>query len=204
MTACREPGRFRRRAQLTPNDSLTLLALARQGDVGALDRLIARYRPRLVFWAHGRLPRSARDLSDTDDLVQDTLIRTIDNLDTFVPETEGSFVAYLRRALWNRIRDELRRARTRPSRVPTEGSLLLDDNASPLETLISAEKVARYETALAALDPPLAEAIIARFELRHSFAELAGMLNKPSPDAAREYVERAVVALSRQLQHDRR
>lgn len=182
------------------DDSLTLLALARDGDATALDLLVARYRPRLAWWARGRLPRSARDISDTDDLVQDTLIAMTHNLHSFVPESEGSLLAYLRQALWNRIRDELRRAQFRPARVPVDGERMTAGLASPLEVLIDAERLARYETALQALDPPHREAIVARFELQYSFAEIAGLLRKSSPDAARKYVGRAVAALSRQLQ----
>ena len=37
--------------------SLTLLSRAQEGDRGALETLIARYRPRLQRWASGRLPR---------------------------------------------------------------------------------------------------------------------------------------------------
>ena len=49
-----------------------------------------RYLPRLSRWASGRLPRWARDLSDTDDLVQDTLIRSVANLGHFEARGEGA------------------------------------------------------------------------------------------------------------------
>ena len=54
-----------------PESSVELLERARAGDSDALDRLLGRYLPRLRRWASGRLPRRARDLSDTDDLVQE-------------------------------------------------------------------------------------------------------------------------------------
>src|SRR5207249_7571997 len=38
----------------------TLLARVRKGDVAARDRILARYRPALHRWAHGRLPSRAR------------------------------------------------------------------------------------------------------------------------------------------------
>ena len=180
-------------------DSLTLLALAREGDVNALNQLITRYRPRLSRWAHGRLPGYARDLSDTDDLVQETLLKTITNLSTFVPQTEGSLLAYLRQAVSNRIRDQIRRARVRPTVAALEENVS-DGLTSPLESLIETERLVRYEAALQALEAPLREAIIARFEMGYSFAEVAGLLGKSSPDAARKYVKRALTTLSRQLQ----
>jgi len=55
----------------------SLLEKIRHGDSQARERLIARYRPLLLRWAHRRLPDYARQLCDTDDLVQDTLIRIV-------------------------------------------------------------------------------------------------------------------------------
>ena len=54
--------------------SLALLERARAGDRQALETLTARYLPRLRRWASGRLPRWARDLADTEDLVQETVL----------------------------------------------------------------------------------------------------------------------------------
>ena len=88
-----------------PESSIELLERARAGDSDALDRLLGRYLPRLRRWASGRLPRGARDLSDTDDLVQDTVFRTLRHIDGFHPQREGALQAYLRQAIMNRIRE---------------------------------------------------------------------------------------------------
>ena len=73
------PNHARRPARPDPPDdahsSLCLLQQAQAGDQDALNRLVARYLPRLKRWAAGRLPVWARDLSDTQDLVQETLVR---------------------------------------------------------------------------------------------------------------------------------
>ena len=60
--------------------SVELVVRARGGDRQALDRLFERYLPLLRRWAAGRLPRWARDLVDTDDMIQDTLMRTFRNV----------------------------------------------------------------------------------------------------------------------------
>src|SRR6185436_19368854 len=52
-----------------------LLEGIRGGDASATARLVKRYLPILRRWAHGRLPGKARDLADTDDLVQVALMR---------------------------------------------------------------------------------------------------------------------------------
>src|SRR5688572_8742482 len=124
-----------------------LLDRVHRGDRDALDTLLARYGPDLQRFAHRRLPQWARDLCDTPDLVQDTLVQTFNKLDRFEDRGEGALFAYLRQAVMNRIRDELRRAARAPSRVPFPDHAI-DDSPSPLERAIGREAVERYESAL--------------------------------------------------------
>jgi len=183
-----------------PESSFELLERARAGDAVALDRLLSRYLPPLQRWASGRLPRWARDLSDTGDLVQLTLLQTLRNIGTFRPEREGALQAYLRQAVMNRIRDEIRRARRRPA--PEElGENIPSTMASPIDQAIGQEMVERYEAALAELRDEEREAIIARVELGQSWEEVAAMLGKPSPDAARVATQRALVRLATRMNH---
>jgi hypothetical protein len=62
-----------------------LIERVREGDREALKRRVARHVAPLRRWVSGRLPRWARDLADTDDLVQDTLLRTFKNIAAFEP-----------------------------------------------------------------------------------------------------------------------
>ena len=178
--------------------SLVLLQRIRTGDTAALNQLMDRYLPRLSRWATGRLPRWARDVSDTDDLVQDTLARSIANLGHFDPQGEGALQAYLRSAVMNRIRDEVRRKRRRPTPGPLE-STREDDGQSPLELAIGKEVLAKYDRALERLDAPAREAVIARVELGCSYAEIAESTGKPNADAARMAVSRALVRLAQEM-----
>lgn len=173
----------------------SLLTRARAGDSRALDDLFARYGPILRRWASGRLPRWARDLSDTPDLVQETLIQTFKKIDGFEHRGEGAFQAYLRQALMNRVRDELRRAKRRPDELNLDHSLP-DGGVSPLEAAIGAEAVERYERALDALREEERELVVARVELGMTYSEVAAACGKPSPDAARMAVGRALVRLA--------
>jgi RNA polymerase sigma-70 factor (ECF subfamily) len=103
-------------------------------------------------WASGRLPRWTRDLAETDDLVQDSLLQTFRRLDAINVEHEGALQAYLRQAVRNRIRDHFRRAGRRPAITAIETDHPAVD-ASPLEAAIGIEALERYERALAALRP---------------------------------------------------
>lgn len=184
--------------RLEAESSLQLLQRARVGDREALERLIARYLPRLQRWATGRLPRWARDLADTQDLVQETVIRTFSRIEAFNPEGEGALQAYLRQALLNRIRDEFRRARRHPP-AGELGDEHVDPAASPLEEAIGQEALERYETALSRLRPEDREAIVARVEMGCRLEEVALTLGKPTANAARVAVDRALVRLAQEM-----
>lgn len=179
--------------------SFDLLERIRTGDQTALEALLGRHLPPLRRWASGRLPKWARDLSDTDDLVQETVIHSVKNLQTFETRREGALQAYLRQAVMNRIRNEFRRAKRHPA--PSE----LDERqpdaaaASPLEEAIGREALERYETALSALRDEDREVIVARIELGYSFEAVAAALEKPSADAARVALNRALVRLAEQM-----
>src|SRR5262245_59115052 len=97
-------------AEQSSESSVALLERAQAGDKSALDALLARYGPRLRRWAHRRLPVSTRDLSDTDDLVQDTLIKALRHVEGFKATGDAGFQSYLRAAVANAIRDEFRKA----------------------------------------------------------------------------------------------
>jgi RNA polymerase sigma factor (sigma-70 family) len=178
-----------------------LVERAKAGDSDALNHLFARYLPSLRRWASGRLPRWTRDLMDTDDLVQETVVRAVKRIDRFESRHEGALQAYLRQAVVNRIRDEVRRARRSPA--PD----LLDDNAadpgaSPLEEAIGAEAMDRYEAALERLRPEEREAIVTRVELDGSYQDVARALGKPSADAARMAVTRALLRLAQEMSRE--
>lgn len=179
--------------------TLELLERARQGDEAALNEMFARAAPPLRRWARGRLPRWARDVADTDDLVQETLVATLRQIDVFEYRTDAALQAYLRQAVLNRIRNEIRRFRRHPARAPLDSGQP-DEERSPLEALIGQQTVEHYESALAALDTADREAIIGRVELGMSYQELAAAMGKPSPDAARMAVGRALLKLARRLE----
>lgn len=180
------------------HSSLTLLERARAGDREALESLIARYLPRLQRWASGRLPRWARDMAETQDLVQEALFQTFKRIERFEPRGEGALYAYLRQAILNRIREELRRAKRRPARSELD-SAAEDDARSPLAAAIGQEAIDRYERALAQLRPDDRELVVARIELGYTNREIAELLDKPTPNAARMATERAVVRLAKEM-----
>jgi RNA polymerase sigma factor (sigma-70 family) len=181
-----------------PNSTMQLLARFRAGDQEALERLFERYLPVLVRWTSGRLPRWARDISDTHDLVQEATLQTFKNMEGFEHRGEGALQAYLRQAVMNRIRDQFRKLARSPSStgLPPE---LPDEGTTPFEAVVGAELLDAYDAALDRLDASDREAIIARIELGLTYAELAEVTGKPTPDAARMAVARALVRLAEEM-----
>lgn len=181
------------------DSTFALLERARAGDREAVDRLFQRYLPALSRWAAGRLPQWARGLADTSDIVQETLLKTFKKIEGFDYRGEGALYGYLRQAVMNRIRDELRRARRAGSVELAEADAEIDPAASPLDQSIGRERVERYEAALARLKPEERDAIVARIELELPYDEIAVATGKPTANAARMTVARALVRLAEEM-----
>jgi RNA polymerase sigma-70 factor (ECF subfamily) len=169
----------------------------RGGDGAALEALVERYLPVLRRFAHGRLPRWARGFADTADIVQDVLLKTFHRFGAFQPQGHRALRAYLRQAVKNRIRDEMRRVGRRPT--PQElDSDHVEPGPSPLDHVLDVETLRRYLSALGRMREDDRVLIVARLELDFSYEQL-GLLVSRRPDAARVAVRRAMVRLAEEM-----
>lgn len=178
----------------------SLLARVRGGDQGAREQLCAQYLPILTRWAHGRLPAYARDLAETSDLVQVTLVKALGQIEQFETRREGAFLAYLRTALLNAIRSEIRRSLGHGKPVDVAAADFSAAADSALTQHAGADLLIDYERALAELTPEWREAVILRVEFGFSYDEMAAAMERPSANAARMLAHRALAALGQQLQ----
>jgi len=195
-TSMQETGLPDRPAGMT--NTIELLERFKNGDEEAVSLLVERSIPPLKRWARGRLPQWARSLAETQDLVQNAVLRALPHLKTFEAKHPGALQAYLRQAVNNHIRDEIRKVKARPVPTPLSDEQP-DEGPSPLERAIGRESLERYEGALKTLRPVDREAIIARVELQQSYDEIAIALGKSSADAARMAVVRALRNLMKAL-----
>jgi RNA polymerase sigma factor (sigma-70 family) len=140
-------------------------------------------------------------LFDTSDLVQETLLQTLRGLEGIEVRGPGGFQAYVRQAVLNRIRDQIRWSRRRPGGEVPEG--LEDRTPSPLESAVGIELLERYERALATLKDAERELLHLRIELDFDYAEIMAMTGHPSPDAVRVAVRRALARLAEAMQIER-
>ncbi len=177
------------------SNTTQLLRRIQGGDDGARNQLIERYLPLLRKWAHGRLPHTARDLSETDDLVQITFLRALNKLDAFENQRPGAFLAYLRTILLNALRDEIRRRQRRPQQLPIAEEQIASQS-SVVEELVGVEVLQAYETALAKMDEEKRMAVIMRVEFGMTYQEIATELERPSANATRMMIVRALGELA--------
>lgn len=178
--------------------SARLLSRARRGDQSAVGLLLERHLKPLHRWAHGRLPKWARTMADTADLVQDAILNTLQRLDRFEPQGHGALRAYLRRAIENRINDEHRRiGRRGVAEVVDEA--FKDSRPSPLEEAIAGETEEQYRRALARLSPVDRQLIVGHVELGYNPQQLALITGKRRPDSARVALHRALERLAQEM-----
>jgi len=171
----------------------------RDGDDSARERIVGRCLPLLQRWARGRLPRYGRSLSETDDIVQVSLIRALNNLDRFESDRPGALLSYLRTILMNAVREEIRRSKNCVSGAPLEDQLE-DPTLSVVDRVIGQEQIEAYERGLGQLTDGQRDAVILRIEFGMTFREIAAELGVASPDAARMLVARGLVALAESMQ----
>jgi RNA polymerase sigma-70 factor, ECF subfamily len=178
--------------------TLELVERARGGDESAWEILMRRYRAPLERFARSRLARQAHRLADTDDVVQDVTINVFRRLHRIELRFPGALLAYLRRSVSNRVADEHRRA-VRQGPTATLDDNLPDGHQSPLDVTIDRDKVRAYRTALLALSADDRLAIVMRLERGEGYDVIAERLGKPTPNAARVAVARAMFKLAKQM-----
>ncbi len=183
------------------NNTTQLLHRFRNGDNEARDRLVARYLPLMRQWAHGRLPSYVRDVSETDDLVQVTFMRALNKLEGFNAEKPGAFLAYLRTILVNVVRDEIRRLKRSPQRIPVSEERLASE-ASVVENMVGSEILEAYEKALQPMDENKRMAVIMRLEFGMTYEEISQELESPSANTTRMMIVRALAELAETMPGD--
>ena len=183
--------------------SFELVRRACGGDREAENAVCARYLPRLHVWARGRLPRGARPALDTGDVVQDVLIRAIRSFPSFEPQHQGSFPAYLRTILANRLNDLARVDQRRPPPDPLDtGVDPTSPEDSPFDLAVTRENRDRFDTAMQQLAPPDQELIFLRLELGCGYEEVAEILGRDSVGAVRMACRRAMLRLAAAVPRD--
>lgn len=193
--------------------SLELVLRAQGGDRAALDRLIERYRERVLKIVRLRLGTKLREQVDSEDILQETFITAVRKLESFEMRDEASLIHWLARLAERQIIAVAdyhgARKRDHGRNVSLSGTVRTDDGASrtqvffatdttqPLARLARAEEGKIVEDCLARLPEEYRELILLRNYAGASWETVAEETGRPSPAAARMMHARAMVELGK-------
>jgi len=135
--------------------------------------------------------------------VQETLLRALENLGAIEVRGPGGFEAYVRQAILNRIRDQIRWERRREGSEEASDDLV-DRGPSPLEQAIGSDIVHQFESAMQTLGEQERQLLHLRIELDLDYEEIAQLMGRPSPDSARMAIQRALRKLAYAMGHPER
>jgi RNA polymerase sigma-70 factor (ECF subfamily) len=188
---------------MDPAETADLLRQAKAGSPEALNRLYERSAGRLLAYIRLRMGRELRARLESRDILQATMLKSLNHLKELKGNETRSLMAWLARIAEHEIRDRAdyhRRMRRDAGReVAVEDDAVLQAaTRSALSRVILDEEAERLEAALETLSPAHREVILLRKFEELSFAEIAARLGK-SEDACRMLLARAMTALTLKL-----
>jgi RNA polymerase sigma factor (sigma-70 family) len=141
----------------------------KQGSTEALSCIYRKYLDDLLTLAVGLLD----DPSDAEDVVQDVFVSFVKSADSF--KLRGSLKAYLATCVVNRVRDRVRKVRTRSLARDTLKADI--DLQKPDQSLIYSEQWQQLMRAMDELSYQQREAVLLRLKSRMKFREIAKVQN---------------------------
>ena len=177
----------------------TLLRKAQSGDQEAFGKLYEMFRPRVAKF----LFNATRDYCLADELSNDTFFRAHRALADLRRVQESSFLSFLFRIAANLLRDHHRRKKlsTSPMEDGCWESVSVDTQSCPesWEHLQSQERSDMLHQALAELSAEQSTLITLSHFQELSAEQIAQILGKPSAQAVRAALHRAMKHLHKQL-----
>lgn len=197
-----------------PSSFRALLEQARRGDAHVRDRLFHQCREQLGWYARHHVESWLRAKVDASDLVQQTLFEAHRDFSRFQGESEGEWMAWLRRILTHNALDLVRQYHgTAKRQARREISQPANDRStwsspepaspepSPSQQIIARDDQLRVAMALAELAPDYREVIVLRNLERLPFDEVARQMGRSRP-AVQMLWMRAVKKLQESLGQD--
>ena len=192
-------------------DSIQLVERFRAGDEAALNELFDRYYDRVRRIARIRMGPRLLQLTESDDLVQNTFAVAFKKIGQLDLEGHASIIQYLSRVLENQVRGavdyfEAQKRTPRGGRVvsvdaPSAGAPIeaVARDPEPLDQLASRELKEIYDACVRSLESTHREVILLREYADASWAEVASALERPTEHAAQQLYARAQIKLATSL-----
>jgi len=182
-----------------------LLAQARAGEEGAVDRLLGRHRAALRRMIDLRMDRAMQRRVDASDVVQDVLLEANTRLNDFLADPVMPFHLWLRQIARDRIIDLHRRHRVAAKRSldrerPLQAAPRLDQSTldlaaelvdremTPAEAATWHELERRFQAAVEQLDENDREVVLMRHFEGLGNGEVARALELSEPAASMRYM----------------
>jgi RNA polymerase sigma-70 factor (ECF subfamily) len=188
---------------MSGDNSGQLLQQAKSGSPEALNTLYERCAGRLLALIRLRLGKDLRSRLESRDILQATLLKSLEHLDELKGDETRSLMAWLARIAEHEIRDcadfHHRQRRDAAREMPIDDEAPLPAlTRSALSRVILDEQAAQLEAALESLPGPYQEVILLRKFEELSFADIGRRLGR-SEDACRMLLARAMTALTLKL-----
>jgi RNA polymerase sigma-70 factor (ECF subfamily) len=177
---------------------------------------VAKYRNYLLLIARSLVGNELRGRGAVSDVVQDTLLKAVENFSSFRGKCAGELLAWLRQILASKVADHYRSNRRQKRDVRLERSIqaaidksssqlacfLADSRPSPSEELLMAEKLARVADAVAALPEGQRDAVTLHHLCAYKISDAARELGKTVPATA-GLIQRGLQSLRASLKAER-
>ena len=187
-----------------------LVVQAKEGNPSAINQLYSIYAERVRWMVRFRMSKELRSKLESMDLVQNTLIRSLNGLGNFNYKNEGDFVRWLSKIAENELRGNLKKLHAEKRDVRKEvqldnfgfaaeseyiGSHGPIQTTTPSVILSEKEDLGKLEKAIDQLKPEYREIIILTKIEELSYQEIGQRLGKSS-DAVRMLATRAMAELT--------
>ncbi|MFO1078813.1 MAG: sigma-70 family RNA polymerase sigma factor [Planctomycetota bacterium] len=167
------------------------------GEEGALDRMVARFLPRLHAYVRVNMGPGLRRREDSFDIVQSVCREVLEERDRFEFRGEGAFLGWLLTAAMNKLRERARffarqrRAADREAQLPDGAAY---DGLSPSGEVMGREEIEKLEGALQQLPEDYREIVVLARIVGLPHADIAAHLGRTLP-SVRNALGRAITRL---------
>ena len=169
------------------------------GDEQALDRMVARFLPRLHAFVRVQMGPGLRRREASVDVVQSVCREVLEERDSFEFRGEGAFLSWLLTAAMNKLRERARffgRQRRDVAREAELPDAIAYRGLSPSREVMDQEEVGRLEDALAQLPYDYREILVLARIVGMPHADIAEHLGRSLP-SVRNALGRAVTRLGK-------
>ena len=197
---------------VTFHHTVSLVKKAQDGDRQAMEDLFARYLPRVRQIVALRLGMPPSAFAQHEDLVQDALLKTFENLDKYEQRSDATFRNWIAHCVTNSIRDHFRRStadKRGGGKVRSFGSfesedlsviVFQGDEPTPSAVVGRKETLQKIEKTLLEMKEHWREVILMRLFCEMSYAEIGEALGIREEATVRKLFSRAVADLKKRCE----